>query len=611
MRPSHILLLVLSIYWVTGDGNVENIDLDEGTLVKVIAGSFVRKIDNVLLYTSTAPLIYEITFDFSKLIKSKYKIPKCENSDSINHCKLIKNAGYFIKSIEDRLELIRESVQIKPYDSYYERREKRNIIVDGIRDGIGSAFSFCCSLVTKSDLDSIFTTQSNMKEVLKKMKSSIITDHSNVMILRNGFKNFTSNVQDAFHHYDEKLRNLTRLIDKTEKEDNNKWVEYISFINAMGLFVFQILQSQNRVAELIQYQDILSHCRSHFIPFTAIKPNELQADLEKIQEEVSLHGYTTAIKPRDVMSMYNYPLAKCHFSGDKINIHVRVPLKQKEAKITLYEVVNLPFLFRDSVCSINHSPTYVAETDNSLVTIQGTQLNSCDPASGICYISQFTEDPQIGKQCVEHILQGSSVSDLKKNCPFTCNPRNKNSHFITQLDFHTFMIAGASEGSKIECTNNNGTITSQPLPIIEVGSLEIKIPCQCKILIQGRSDFLTSPFPCPKGKIETVSITHTIPSPWSKVDVIITNSKLQEELKPTVNAFRNLSVALNESWTLEPTTLNISDIADLVHVKIPDIIHKLPSISSALLFIWNIPLTIAVIYLFWDRIKKAAQFAAR
>lgn len=139
MRPSLILLLILSFYWVSGD--LENeADPDGETLVKVIAGSFVRKIDNVLLYTSTAPLVYEINFEFSKLIKSKYKNPVCDNLDFINHCKLIKNAGYFVKSIEDRLELIRNSVQIKPFDSYYDRRQKRDIIIDGIHDGIGSAF---------------------------------------------------------------------------------------------------------------------------------------------------------------------------------------------------------------------------------------------------------------------------------------------------------------------------------------------------------------------------------------------------------------------------------------------------------------------------------------
>ncbi|OXA47286.1 hypothetical protein Fcan01_17860 [Folsomia candida] len=364
------------------------------------------------------------------------------------------------------------------------------------------------------------------------------------------------------------------------------------------------------MAEIIQYQDILTHCRSHLIPLSAIGPDELKSDVEKLLPDLQKNDFTLAIRPQDILSMYNYPLAKCYIAGDEITIHVKVPLHREGAKLTLYEVINLPYLYKDSVCTINHSPTYVVDADSYITTIQGTQLNSCDPSSGICYVSQFQSDPQIGKLCIESIIRGSSVNELKKACPFTCFPRLSQQPYITQLDFHTFMITSVPKGSTIVCDSANSTKIIRQLPEIEYGSLEVVIPCSCRLNIKGRSQPISSPYPCPTGNVDKISVVQTIPSTWAKIDVIVTDTMLRAGAKPITNTFANLSAALNESWVLESTTFNVSEIADLVHVKIPDIIHLLPSVSSALLYIWNVPLTLAILYLFWDRIKKAARLAA-
>jgi len=57
--------------------------------------------------------------------------------------------------------------------------------------------------------------------------------------------------------------------------------------------------------------------------------------------------------------------------------------------------------------------------------------------------------------------------------------------------------------------------------------------------------------------------------------------------------------SLNESWSLDSPTLNITEIKDLTRVQMPAIVHMLPSFSSMLLFLWNIPLTLAVMYLMY------------
>ncbi|OXA43241.1 hypothetical protein Fcan01_21951 [Folsomia candida] len=172
-----------------GDGTQKSDQLR----VKIVAGSFVRKVENVFLYTSISPLIYKSQFKFSKIIPVDLNGGKCEVS--LTHCFLLKKSHIFIEAIENRLGLI-ESVKISLFHTDF-LRLRRNVVIDSIRDGLGSAFSFCCSLVTNADMDSIFTTQSYVKEHLGKMKDSIITDHSNILVM----ENFTSDVQAALDHY--------------------------------------------------------------------------------------------------------------------------------------------------------------------------------------------------------------------------------------------------------------------------------------------------------------------------------------------------------------------------------------------------------------------------
>lgn len=364
--------LLLGTFGVNGNQRTDQLP-PSTPLVKVIAGSFIRPVDNVLAYSSTSPLIYQFHFDFAKM--THVPLDESDCNDTLAHCELTRHAGNLTQAIYERLQQIEKSIKLTPYDKE-STRQKRNIVIDSIRDGLGSFFSFCCNLVSKTDFDSIFTTQANMKAFLTKMKNSIIGDHKNIFLLRDGFKNFTTSVQLALDHYKNQLVKLAEWIERTHQmEDGRGWTAYALYTRRLGILTVQLLQGQNKLAEFMQYMDILNHCRNHYLPFTAVDPLTLAKDIKTITDRAAKHHYEPAIDETNTMAYYNYPLAKCHFAGPEITVQLRVPLRRIGNPIKLYEVVNIPFLYEDSICSINHSPTYVAETEVGITTIQGTQLN--------------------------------------------------------------------------------------------------------------------------------------------------------------------------------------------------------------------------------------------
>jgi len=89
---------------------------------------------------------------------------------------------------------------------------------------------------------------------------------------------------------------------------------------------------------------------------------------------------------------------------------------------------------------------------------------------------------------------------------------------------------------------------------------------------------------------------------WSKIDTILMREdhSLGLDAEAFSNSFSNLSICLNEKWSLGSSTINISDIEDLRNVKIPEIVHMIPLYSNLMLFLWNGPLTVAVGYLFYQ-----------
>jgi len=579
-------------------GAVLGTNSSDGLAVRIVSGAFTRKLDDILVYSITAPIVYDIQFNLTEIQPATFMEQGCSDSRQAE-CQIINSVEKILLATEKRMVNLQESLRATPFgSSALQPREGRRRRSNVISDGIGSFFSFCCSVATQMDLDSMFTTQSNMKAVFDKLKTAVIADHSNIIVMKKAYKDFTLNVTGALTQYQTAMK---KIVERTEafQAQSDKNMDWLTlFHNKMTLLVYQITQGLMKITDIMHYNDLVQHCRSRLIPLSAVPIGDLKTDLQALQKEVRKHGYQLVINPGDAVKYYNYPLAKCVFADDKIMITGKAPLRKQKEIFSLHQLVNIPFIYNNEVCTIDHSPTLLAATEQDVITIQGTALETCKPSEGICYVSQFESDPQEGSRCATLILQGAPVSQLKESCPFTCRKRVKDSHFVTQLDFHRFILTGHPEGTTLICEKND-TSKPTPIPTNDIGCTEVLVPCSCFIRIPGRNRVIRSPYPCPESNTRRAIIHRLIPAAWGKIDIpVLSEAAMSRAYQHNLNAysFQDVKEILNTSWTLD-STLNITEIEDLLHIQLPDIVHKLPTISSFLLYLWNVPLTVAVLYL--------------
>src|SRR4051812_21460169 len=78
-------------------------DAESPLRVRVIAGSLVREIDNILLYTSTSPLLYEFHFNFTEFVKVDLGAGECK--EGAFNCEALKHIGSYSSSTKKTLEM--------------------------------------------------------------------------------------------------------------------------------------------------------------------------------------------------------------------------------------------------------------------------------------------------------------------------------------------------------------------------------------------------------------------------------------------------------------------------------------------------------------------------
>jgi uncharacterized membrane protein len=147
---------------------------------------------------------------------------------------------------------------------------------------------------------------------------------------------------------------------------------------------------------------------------------------------------------------------------------------------------------------------------------------------------------------------------------------------------------------KLACQNGTQVTHKPLLPTPDgVGALEVQLTCDCEILIPGRRP-VRPPYPCPSTLLKEPMTHIIIPSIMSRIDVVLQSTKMAPS---HFTSYANLSACFNETWDLGTPKINISAIADLERLRVPDIVHMLPSGTSALMIIWNLILTALLLFL--------------
>ena len=597
---------------------IGSIQCDDNSRVRIISGMFVRDVTGAELYTATAPFVYDIRFNHTQL----HPIPLFTNSNNTCtlhkvDCQLFKTLNEYIQHIDSSLSQLEVSMNPiistprkgnrrtrfdtngtvtpnfwfnNPTSAY--QRGKRELPFNPFT-WIGDFDSWCCGFVSKKEIEGLFSTQAQMNSFLRDIKSSVITDHNNIIRVKDSVELFSLNVSKVLHQSQDELHKVIQAHIKDQKTMNNEFELLNVFNTRLGVTQYRLLQQVNLLVELIQYQDVQSNCRAQTIPLTVVPVESLFDDLRSLQKQLVNEDHELVIPPSRVSEYYKLKIVDCTFTRNRILIRLRIPIKRLSDKWSLHEMVNVPFGFKGSLCFLQHAPTYIATSGADMVTIQGSQLHQCDPASGLCLIPQFNSDPMTGSLCPLKILQGASVSELNEVCTFECQG-SRLQPAITQLDFHTFVITGGPPGMHIICRNATHTIGTPLHPTPDgVGAIEVQLTCNCEILLPGRRA-IRPPYPCPSTLFQEPIHHILIPSIMSKIDIVLQSTKQPPSI---ITSFANLSACFNESWDIGSPKVNLSEIADLRKLIVPDVIHMLPSTTSVLMIVWNCLITLVLGFL--------------
>lgn len=573
---------------------------------RVVSGAFTRPLSNVLVYSGTAPLIFELTMNMTRIEKSRFVNENCElRNTSRSECKILEGVERMIEEIETKLTLLQNSIRASPFGPEAEEeiaranrlsRKHRNVV----QDFLGGGFQWCCSLATTADIDRIFTNERDLHNVFEKMKTSIITDHSNIMMIKKAYKNLSSNITLGMSAYKrailKSVEDQKRLRDELEGH-----YEFVNLFNRkMTLIGAQLTQAVAKVSDVMQYNDILSHCKAQLLPMSAVGRWDLMNDLFKMQAEVRKYGYDIAFDPTESIRLYTHKFTSCQFANNRIRIVVKVPLRHLNENYQIHELITVPFVYQDSLCYIDHAPTLLAVSSNDIIALQGTDLQGCNPKEGICYLSSFTTDPQESYACSKAIHQGATVQELKEACSMTCRKLPPTSNLITQIDVSRYVLTNPPIGTTIHCDSKEPI--PAPIPVIpnRFGATEVALSCGCYIRMPGRKRHIRSPYPCPPNQHIKPQTHFIVPSHWVKINTnVASEMDLSRNYLNTLNAhsFDDIEDLLNSTWVLDGT-INVTAISAMINdIQLPTLVHKLPSVSSFLLYLWNIPLSIAVLYL--------------
>jgi len=157
-------------------------------------------------------------------------------------------------------------------------------------------------------------------------------------------------------------------------------------------------------------------------------------------------------------------------------------------------------------------------------------------------------------------------------------------NFVTQLDLHSFVTTNVPSETYLFCQIEDDT-TKELLPQVTTGAFELLILCNCWVKMTRRTQPFRSPYPCSRALFEKPIVHSIIPIMWSKIDTILLreDNTLRLDDEAYSNTFSNISICLNESWSLGSPTLNLTDICRRFNkVEIPEIMHMIPTYSNLL-----------------------------
>ncbi|KAK4887382.1 hypothetical protein RN001_003653 [Aquatica leii] len=198
-----------------------------------------------------------------------------------------------------------------------------------------------------------------------------------------------------------------------------------------------------------------------------------------------------------------------------------------------------------------------------------------------------------GPQCAYKMYLGATVEELSHHCSFRCH--SSKSMLVSEVSSDIFIITHPKNKTIIICPNETFELDNQSY--YQPGALQVKLPCQCSLLV-NQKEVISTRFPCSSNGVDNPKLLHVLLATWSKLKTYVIKSAHHEII------FNNMSECLDSNWTTTVPYLNLSTTLIIGRLKesLEFTISKTRTSlytfqSDTTYYVWNIALSIICIYL--------------
>ncbi|KAF5297256.1 hypothetical protein FQR65_LT10028 [Abscondita terminalis] len=561
--------------------------------VQITTGAFWKPLPEVITYSATIPLTYEANWEANLLDRTseERKGTSCKNNDIT--CKISNEIDSLIAVNDKDLIRTHEAINTKYFE--VSTKQDRNKSKRAL-DFIGDFFAWCCGVATERKIHQLVLSYEKMQIFMKQLHSGL--ENSLVQISNNSkaFNDYHNQVENNLIEVREKITKIQQF----EEEFKNKIGKTFSLteekLQRTVMHVYDTIIRISNVGRVMSQIEILNTCKSHKIPSIIVNPQNLLVDLKKLSHELNKKGYMIAIPTYELSRYYKLSIADCTTVGNKLYVHIKIPIVTLNQKWQLYELITTPFAWKNETCILMHETLFMAVSNNqTLKSISGTSLHHCKPYHDkLCYLTRFDSDAIYGPQCAYKMYTGATVEELSQHCSFRCHASQ--SMLISEVDSDTFIITHPKRETYILCENKK--LTLEKSNYNQPGALQIKLPCQCSLIVNTK-EVISPRFPCSSNGINDPELIHVLPATWSKLKTYVIKSAKHEIV------FNNMSECIDNNWTTTVPHLNLSTTSIIGQLKesLEFAIANTPSSlysfqSDTTFYVWNVILSLLCIYLF-------------
>lgn len=570
MMYSVVLLIVSFAIMLNVATSKFSQDSEKKLTITTSTGAYFEKYADILTYQQTIPMLYRYSLNLKSsefFIREKFILPQETCERNTNTCISSKILDTYRKLFIDQIES--NNALIQDFSNLSNRLIiKRDIpVIDPIRDFLGDWYAFCCRVLTYRDGQSLLSNQVSLDEKYRQLRKVVIEDHSsllnisnNVEILSQNLEKFSSKIGEYIDKHGEILKlNIENNIISIRK------TEY-------DILIMSYYETYSLHSRKLAY--ILNSCKNHRLSSLLVPKEELIESLIKLKKLLIFENLELTVPIENILNYYHLELINCNIANDILEVEIKVPVKEINAKYIVYQYQPLMFKSHDDkICAWDQNPAIIVHNlfDNKIREITGSDTHYCNKDKPLCYLPDYRGSDKISS-CAEALFLEKSYNDVLTHCAFKCE-RNNGNLIMKQYDNNKFAIINAHElymedkssklRIKIEANLNAPGVTL------------LNVPCTIKILNLNKNNeiqlIIPTGFPCPKEGIKNITIEHHIPLLWTNFDFTVQNNLYDTFSLPLQKAYNMNWTKLIPNYTPIQSTDEISKRLSDVELEIPNL----------------------------------------